>query len=61
MTLLLGRMADRNGNAWVFERRLHGSLARLVEWKGDEATGRAIECEAAAGSRAEAMRICLLP
>ncbi|MBD2941397.1 RHS repeat-associated core domain-containing protein [Burkholderia pseudomallei] len=52
LTLLLGRMADRNGNAWVFERRLDGSLARLVEWKGDEATGRAIECEAAAGSRA---------
>ncbi|CAJ4170854.1 rhsD protein [Burkholderia pseudomallei] len=52
LTLLLGRMADRNGNAWVFERRLDGRLARLVEWKGEAATGRTIECEAAAGSRA---------
>lgn len=52
LALPVGRMADRNGNAWVFERRLDGSLARLVEWKGEEATGRVIECEAATGSRA---------
>ncbi|CAJ3976510.1 rhsD protein [Burkholderia pseudomallei] len=52
LALPVGRMADRNGNAWVFERRLDGSLARLVEWKGEEATGRTIECDAATNSRA---------
>ncbi|MPV70479.1 RHS repeat-associated core domain-containing protein [Burkholderia sp. BE17] len=51
LTLPVGRMADLNGNAWVFERELEGTLARVVEWKGQEETGRVIKCEAAAGSR----------
>ncbi|MGZ2747566.1 RHS repeat-associated core domain-containing protein [Burkholderia stagnalis] len=46
------RMADLNGNAWVFERRPEGSLARMAEWKGDEATGRVVECEVATDGRA---------
>jgi len=51
LTLPVGRMVDLNGNAWVFERGPEGSLARLAEWKGGEATGRMIECEEGAGSQ----------
>ncbi|CAE6834941.1 hypothetical protein R75465_06442 [Paraburkholderia aspalathi] len=51
LTLPVGRMADLNGNAWVFEREPDSSLARLVEWKGAQATGRVIGCEAGAGSQ----------
>ncbi|WP_084908732.1 RHS repeat-associated core domain-containing protein [Burkholderia ubonensis] len=46
------RMADLNGNAWVFEREPDQSLSRLVELKGEEATGRMIECEAGTGDQA---------
>ncbi|KUZ74816.1 RHS repeat-associated core domain-containing protein [Burkholderia ubonensis] len=53
LTLPIGRMADLNGNGWVFEHGPDGGVARLAEWKGEEATGRVIECEAGAGSRAE--------
>lgn len=50
LTLPIARMANLNGNAWEFEREPGGGLARLVEWKGREATGRVIECEAGAGN-----------
>lgn len=49
--LPVDRMTDLNGNAWVFERRSDGTLARLTEWKGEEASGRVIECEAEAGGQ----------
>lgn len=52
LTLPVGRMADLNGNAWVFERGPNSGMARLVEWKGEMATGRVIKCEASAGSQA---------
>ncbi|WP_183158557.1 DddA-like double-stranded DNA deaminase toxin [Burkholderia pseudomallei] len=52
LTLPVERMADLNGNAWVFERGLDSSLTRLVEWKAEEATGRMIACAASASSRA---------
>ncbi|WP_324658493.1 RHS repeat-associated core domain-containing protein [Burkholderia thailandensis] len=52
LTLPVERMADLNGNAWVFERGPDRCLMRLIEWIGEEVTGRVIECEAAAGSRA---------
>ncbi|RQS77021.1 type IV secretion protein Rhs [Burkholderia sp. Bp8963] len=44
LTLPIARIADLNGNAWVFERGAEGRLARLIEWKGDEASGRTIAC-----------------
>ncbi|WP_082725273.1 RHS repeat-associated core domain-containing protein [Burkholderia sp. RF4-BP95] len=52
LTLPVGRMADLNGNAWVFERGADRSLTRLTEWKGNMSTGRMIECEAGMGSAA---------
>ncbi|AWV01456.1 type IV secretion protein Rhs [Burkholderia sp. JP2-270] len=48
LILRLHRMTDLNGNGWVFERGLNGNLMRLIEWKGETATGRAIACEASA-------------
>ena len=53
LTLPVGRMADLNGNAWVFERGPDSSLTRSVEWKGEEVTGRTVECEASRGNRVE--------
>ena len=53
LTLFVGRMADLNGNAWVFERGSDGNLARLIEWKHEEMTGRMIECVARTGDQAE--------
>ncbi|UVE68342.1 DUF6531 domain-containing protein [Burkholderia pyrrocinia] len=44
LTLPVVRMADLNGNSWVFERGSDGGLARLIEWKWEDATGRTIEC-----------------
>ncbi|RQS46117.1 RHS repeat-associated core domain-containing protein [Burkholderia sp. Bp8990] len=38
------RMADLNGNAWIFEREPDGSLIRLVECTRDGPTKRVIEC-----------------
>ncbi|AHI66424.1 RHS repeat-associated core domain-containing protein [Burkholderia thailandensis] len=53
LTLPVVRIADLNGNAWVFERGPDRSLTRLIEWKGEMSTGRMIECEAGTGSPAE--------
>ncbi|MFL9860560.1 DUF6531 domain-containing protein [Paraburkholderia madseniana] len=44
LTWPIDRMADLNGNAWVFERDAYGGLVRLVEWKHDGQTERLIEC-----------------
>ncbi len=46
LILPVGQMGDLNDNAWKFDRGPDGNLARLVEWKGQEATGRVIECQA---------------
>ncbi|WP_322027278.1 RHS repeat-associated core domain-containing protein [Burkholderia sp. BCC1977] len=46
LILPVGQVADLNDNAWQFDRGPYGNLARLVEWKGKEATGRVIECQA---------------
>ena len=51
LTLPVARMADLNGNAWVFDRGPDAGLARLVEWKGQAPTGRTIECEAGTGNQ----------
>ncbi|WP_175959143.1 RHS repeat-associated core domain-containing protein [Burkholderia pyrrocinia] len=53
LPLFVERMADLNGNAWIFERGPDGGLAYLVEWKGQVATGRMIKCEAGSGNQAE--------
>ncbi|WP_241239068.1 RHS repeat-associated core domain-containing protein [Burkholderia stagnalis] len=52
LTLPIERMADLNGNAWVFERNADGSLVRLVEWKRDAQTERVIECGVGHGRHA---------
>ncbi|VWC64563.1 MULTISPECIES: RHS repeat-associated core domain-containing protein [Burkholderia] len=44
LTLPVMRMADPNGNAWTFCRGQGQSLTRIVEWKGEQTTGRMIEC-----------------
>ncbi|PCE32286.1 RHS repeat-associated core domain-containing protein [Burkholderia ubonensis] len=49
LILPVERIADLNGNAWVFERGPDGSLTRLVEWRGDVATGRVIACTTGSG------------
>ncbi|WP_175811358.1 RHS repeat-associated core domain-containing protein [Burkholderia contaminans] len=38
------RIADPNGNAWVFERESDGTLTRIVEWTRIAPTQRVIEC-----------------
>ncbi|MBR8253041.1 RHS repeat-associated core domain-containing protein [Burkholderia ambifaria] len=45
LTLAVERIADLNGNAWVFERVRDGSVARLMEWNVDGPTGRMIQCD----------------
>ncbi|RQS36208.1 type IV secretion protein Rhs [Burkholderia sp. Bp8992] len=45
LTLPVAKIADLNGNAWVFERRPDGTLTRLLEWMRNGASGRAIWCE----------------
>ncbi|WP_321809744.1 RHS repeat-associated core domain-containing protein [Burkholderia sp. BCC1985] len=52
LTLPIDRMADLNGNAWVFERDVYGGLVRLVEWTRDGQTERLIECGIGGGLRA---------
>ncbi|VWB28632.1 rhsD protein [Burkholderia lata] len=52
LTLPIDRIADLNGNAWVFERAPCGGLARLVEWKRDVRTERLVECGIGRGSSA---------
>lgn len=52
LTLPIGRMADLNGNAWVFERDVYGGLVRLVEWKRDGRTERVVECGTGSGLHA---------
>ncbi|WP_321785145.1 RHS repeat-associated core domain-containing protein [Burkholderia pyrrocinia] len=52
LTLLIHRIADLNGNAWVFERDVRGGLVRLVEWKRDGQTERVIKCDLGHGPRA---------
>lgn len=53
LTLPIGRVADLNGNAWVYERGRAGNLERLVEWQGVSPTGRVIGCESAVPHNAE--------
>ena len=38
------RMADLNGNAWLFERDTQGRVARIAEWTTDGPTSRCVEC-----------------
>ncbi|KVW21819.1 hypothetical protein WK93_22860 [Burkholderia ubonensis] len=57
----LGRMADLNGNAWVFERDRDGRLVRIVEWTVDAATGRRIEIDPAAYAETMCARPSDLP
>ncbi|MDR3100370.1 MAG: DUF6531 domain-containing protein, partial [Paraburkholderia sp.] len=45
LTLPVGRMAELNGNACVFERDARGCVIRIAEWTQDGPTARAIECE----------------
>ncbi|WP_423394457.1 RHS repeat-associated core domain-containing protein [Burkholderia sp. LMG 21824] len=45
LVLPVERIANLINNAWAFKRRTDGSLACLVEWKGNVTTGRKIECE----------------
>ncbi|AGK51390.1 RHS repeat-associated core domain protein [Burkholderia thailandensis MSMB121] len=52
LTLPIDRMADLNGNAWVFERDMYGGLVRLVEWKRDGQTERLVECGTGRGLHA---------
>ncbi|WP_082720680.1 RHS repeat-associated core domain-containing protein [Burkholderia sp. ABCPW 14] len=52
LTLPIDRMADLNGNAWVFERDVYGGLVRLVEWKCDGQTERLVECGTGRGLHA---------
>ncbi|PCD63207.1 RHS repeat-associated core domain-containing protein [Burkholderia sp. IDO3] len=50
LTLPLDKMADLDGNGWVFERGPDGALTRLLEWMRNGPSGRAIRCEAAMAS-----------
>ncbi|RQR62562.1 type IV secretion protein Rhs [Burkholderia sp. Bp9125] len=59
LTLAVERIADLNGNAWVFERERDGSVARVTEWKASAPTGRMIQCDARADEPA-ANGACLL-
>ncbi|CAI8692892.1 RHS repeat-associated core domain-containing protein [Burkholderia sp. IT-111MI5] len=52
LALPLNRMTDRHGNAWAYEYGPESSLVRVVEWKGEEASGRVIECDTHAGQLA---------
>ncbi|MPV71595.1 type IV secretion protein Rhs [Burkholderia sp. BE17] len=52
LTLPIERVADLNGNAWVFERDVYGTLVRLVEWKSDGQTERLIQCGTGRGLHA---------
>ncbi|QVN21773.1 RHS repeat-associated core domain-containing protein [Burkholderia pyrrocinia] len=44
LTLPVERIADLNGNAWVFERDGCGYVERISEWALDRRTARAIVC-----------------
>ncbi|WP_175754538.1 RHS repeat-associated core domain-containing protein [Burkholderia ambifaria] len=44
LTLQIERIADLNGNAWVFERDALGCLERISEWTRDGPTARTLEC-----------------
>lgn len=44
LTLPIERIADLNGNAWVFERDPCGCVTRITEWTLDGKTARAVEC-----------------
>ncbi|WP_081077011.1 RHS repeat-associated core domain-containing protein [Burkholderia pseudomultivorans] len=52
LMLSIDRMADLHGNAWAFERDVHGALARLVEWKREGRTGRLVKCGTGRGPHA---------
>ena len=45
LKLPVERIADLNGNAWVFARNEWGRVARIAEWTRDGATARVIECD----------------
>lgn len=53
VTLPVERMADLNGNAWVFERNARGCVVRIAEWTRDGPTARAIECDVRDGAYGE--------
>ncbi|SOE98662.1 RHS repeat-associated core domain-containing protein [Burkholderia sp. OK233] len=44
LTLPVERIADFNGNAWVFERDARRCIARIAEWTRDGRTARSVEC-----------------
>ncbi|WGY72034.1 type IV secretion protein Rhs [Burkholderia cepacia] len=48
LKLLVDRMADPSGNAWVFERDARDCLVRITELAHDGPTKRTIECSLAA-------------
>ncbi|MPV59545.1 type IV secretion protein Rhs [Burkholderia sp. HI2761] len=58
LTLLIARIIDLHGNAWAFEWREDRSVARIVEWKGETATGRRVEYETAKKTVNEIRRDC---
>ncbi|MDP9584182.1 UNVERIFIED_ORG: RHS repeat-associated protein [Burkholderia contaminans] len=51
IVLPVERMADLSGNAWIFERSSNGSLERMIEWRGEAASGRTIERGPVAAAR----------
>lgn len=53
LPLFVSCIADRNGNAWVFERRPNHIVTRIVEHRSGMATGRAIECASGRGASSE--------
>ncbi|MGU7810684.1 DUF6531 domain-containing protein [Burkholderia sp. AW49-1] len=60
LTLPLDRMADLNGNAWVFERDLSGSLVRLIEWRCDGRAERLVKCDTGRGPDAGLLKMLTL-
>lgn len=49
LTLLIDRIGDLSGNAWVFERNSHVCI-RIAEWTKDGPTARAVECSVRDGA-----------
>ncbi|MDN7513934.1 RHS repeat-associated core domain-containing protein [Burkholderia sp. AU45251] len=53
LTLPVRRISDLHKNAWAFERNAGQGLERIIEFKGEDATGRAIIVETHLSSRNE--------